>query len=252
MGAGVLRSGGTNGRPGARVLTFHRIGDVAAGRYQVSWRAFSRLLDLIVDLRIAVSAELDPAAACAAAAVLTFDDGTQDHLHVGEELARRSLPGVFFIPSAKLDQAGRLRRSDLGTLRAQGHVVGSHGVRHVPLLDERIVRSELRESKAWLEDILGEEVLYLAPPGGLYRKNLVDEVRESGYGAARSLAFGVYDSGAQRWRIPSLTVTEAMLNHAWIEAALLHGRLPPQLVAVDGVRRTAAGLRRLLGPKGYR
>jgi peptidoglycan/xylan/chitin deacetylase (PgdA/CDA1 family) len=237
---------------GARVLTFHRVGDVAAGRYQVSWRAFARLLDLIVDRQLAVSGALDPRAACAADAILTFDDATHDHLRVGEELARRSLPGVFFVPAAKLDAAGRLRRSDLGTLRAQGHVVGSHGVRHVPLVDERIICGELRDSKASLEDIVGEAVLYVAPPGGLYWKNLVEEVRESGYDAARSLAFGVYDSDEQRWQIPSLTVTEAMLNRGWLEIALLRGRLPPQLFAVDGSRRLAAGVRRLVLPTGLR
>jgi hypothetical protein len=38
---------------------------------------------------------------------LTFDDGTADHLQVGEELAKRGMRGIFFVSPGMVGTPGR-------------------------------------------------------------------------------------------------------------------------------------------------
>jgi peptidoglycan/xylan/chitin deacetylase (PgdA/CDA1 family) len=214
------------------VLTFHRIVAEPQGLFELSWTSFVEILDLIDECGLRVSADLAGGVHGQFDAALTFDDATADHNAVGEELARRGLRGLFFVPTAKVGRAGRLTRSDLRRLGSLGHTLGSHGHRHIPLRGRGPFVEEVQGSKARLEAMTGAEVTHFAPPGGIHSRQLLGELRRGGYTGVRSLAWALYRSDRQRSTVPSLTVNEVSVRRGWVEAALRRRVLPPAARAV--------------------
>lgn len=217
-------------RRGLCVLAFHRITDRCEKDHDIAWTSFRTLLDrvaasgAVIETRLAVQNGLRQRAV-----VLTFDDGTANHLRVGEELAARGMRGVFFVPAGTIGQPGHLSMPQLRDLLALGHQVGSHGFSHLPLdgrMSPQAITHELQDSKQLLEDGLGADVVYFAPPGGIVRGSRSDELRAHGYRASRSMAWGIYRAFRDRWRIPSIPVTEFTLARGWIEHALRACELP--------------------------
>jgi peptidoglycan/xylan/chitin deacetylase (PgdA/CDA1 family) len=177
-----------------------------------------------------------------AAVALTFDDGTANHLRAGEELATRGMPGVFFVPAGTIGHPGHLTMPQLRELLALRHGVGSHGFSHLPLdrtMSPRTIDHELRDSKRLLEDGLGASVDYFAPPGGIVRGWRSDELGAYGYRASRSMAWGIYRALRDRWRIPSIPVTEFTLSRGWIDHAVLACELPLAMRSGWAIKRLA-------------
>ena len=118
--------------------------------------------------------------------VLTFDDGTVDHLDVGRALAERLVRAIFFVPAATVGEEEFLSREHLCELRDHGHVIGSHGFVHTPLdrLSSTEVALAVRRSKDFLESALSAPVQYFAPPGGREHACLRGELSERVHGVA--------------------------------------------------------------------
>jgi hypothetical protein len=222
------------------VLTFHRIVADPRDLFELSWTTFVAILEFIVTRSFHVSAELGPEIFGKCDLVLTFDDATSDHIEVGEALAARGLQGLFFVPTAKLGEQGRLSPQELLLLRSLGHTIGSHGHSHQPLKQDGCLLEEVRGSKTRLEDILGEPVAEFAPPGGIYSRRLVAELRRAGYRAARSLRYGLYGSQSERWRVPSVAVNELSARRGWVHAAV-GCELVPAARAVALLKRLVPG-----------
>lgn len=210
------------------VLMFHRIVDACERDHDVSWESFTRLLDRLGEATRELTLDHGPAA------VLTFDDGTADHAAVGERLAERGTPGVFFVSAGKLDPPAYLDEGGVAQLAGLGHEIGSHGIDHVRLerLSSTELRHELEASKERLGSLAGEEVRYFAPPGGSDHPQLVAELQRCGYLASRSTRWGIYRASVERWRIPCVPVTELTIRRGWVAAALERFALPPAMRAV--------------------
>ena len=217
-------------RRGLCVLTFHRVVERCERDHDITWTSFLTLLD-------GITAEGAPSESRLAgedglrgrAVALTFDDGTADHQRVGEELARRGMMGVFFVPAGRVGMPHRLTMPRLRDLSALGHRVGSHGFSHLPLDDRtapEVLTRELRESKTLLEDGIGAAVEFFAPPGGFERTKARDELAAHGYTASRSMRWGIYASVRDRWSIPCIPVTEFTLARGWVMHALRVRRIP--------------------------
>lgn len=206
------------------VLTLHRVVKAPERPHDISWDSLHRLLDVVSH----VTAELELSSDVQRSVAITLDDGTRDHAEVGELLETRSLRGIFFVPPSALGRRGFLTESQLGELRRQGHEIGSHGLNNVRFdrLSSAQLRRELRVSKERLEDVIQRDVRYLAPPGGSNHPDLVKELQESGYRAARCVRWGIHDSPAQRWRIPSIPVTEFTISRGWVNRVLATWQLP--------------------------
>jgi peptidoglycan/xylan/chitin deacetylase (PgdA/CDA1 family) len=212
------------------VLAFHRISDRCEKDHDVSWTSFRALLDRVAANGTVVETRLDAQENLRQRGVaLTFDDGTVNHLRAGEELAARGMTGVFFVPAGAIGRPGHLSMPQLHELLALAHLVGSHGFSHLPLdgtMSPQAITHELRDSKQLLEDGLGTGVDYFAPPGGIVRGWRSDELQVYGYSASRSMAWGIYHALGDRWRIPSIPVTEFTLARGWIEHVLRACELP--------------------------
>jgi peptidoglycan/xylan/chitin deacetylase (PgdA/CDA1 family) len=116
--------------------------------------------------------------------LITFDDGCASSLAVGEQLARRSWPGHFFISTDAVGTPGYLDWDGVRAVAAMGHVIGSHSVSHPDrmadlspdeLLDEWTCSRELIAAE------LGEPVTVASVPGGLYSRSVGRAAAAAGY-----------------------------------------------------------------------
>lgn len=129
--------------------------------------------------------------------IITFDDGYVDNLYAFEELKKRQMKATWFIVSKYIGTTPEwekdnrpndrlLNSSELKQMASEGMEIGSHGARHVRLteLDSTNLKLELTESKARIEEILGNSVCSFAYPYGAWNQNCKQEVIKAGYSAA--------------------------------------------------------------------
>ena len=213
---------------GLVVLAFHRIVDHPERDHDIGWDDFRSLLDVVDASRLTVSLGADPSTFTDVHIALTFDDATEDHLDVSLELDRRKMKGIFFVPPGRLGSPSFLDASQVRSIDERGHVVGGHGLNHVPLddLSADDLLKEVREPKRMLEDLLGHPIDLFAPPGGIYVPSLPAELAQHGYVAARSMIWGTYRSVEDRWHIPCVPVTSFILQRGWLTRTVETGRMP--------------------------
>lgn len=101
---------------------------------------------------------------------LTFDDGGASAIDAARILERHGLSGSFFVVTSVIGTPGFLDADAIRELRAHGHRIGSHSHTHAFLtaLSDDEVTQEWSESKAILEEILGEEIVSASVPRGAY------------------------------------------------------------------------------------
>jgi peptidoglycan/xylan/chitin deacetylase (PgdA/CDA1 family) len=128
------------------------------------------------------------------AVVLTFDDGYAGVAeHAWPELLARGWPATLYACSGKLasgsafpwdlERAPLLTAAEVAAVAREGLGIGSHTVSHrwLPGLAPDEVESELRDSKAALETLLGQPVTGLAYPMGGWTPAIARAARTAGY-----------------------------------------------------------------------
>ena len=139
---------------------------------------------------------------------------------LADELAR--LAGV-----APLD-APMMRSAQVAALHQAGMQIGAHTVSHPILaqLDEPAARTEIEEGKQSLERLIGAQVSLFAYPHGLpdadYSAATVALVREAGFDAAVSTAWGAADAANDPFQLPRFTPWD---RSRWRFGARLAGNL---------------------------
>lgn len=130
-------------------------------------------------------------------AVITFDDGYVDNAAACEELQKRGMRASWFIVTGSIGQSPRwpedgrpsgrlLNSAELCDMQANGMEIGSHTVSHARLteLDDLQLMQELSESKATLENLLGNEVRSFAYPHGKWDTRCAQAAKRAGYSYA--------------------------------------------------------------------
>lgn len=123
----------------------------------------------------------------------SWDDGAPEDLRVLKLLEKYNLKGTFYIPQ-KIDfmvKGGeRLKTISPEEIKeiANNQEVGAHTLNHIYLdkLSEAETVKEIKESKRWLEDLLGKEVKMFAYPGGKYTPMAIKILKDSGFLGART------------------------------------------------------------------
>lgn len=192
------------GSHGPVALTYHAVaaGDGAPDwPWAVSLRRFRSQLDFLAEAGWATPTLAELVAApekwTGRTAVITFDDGYVDNLVAWEELRKRGMRATWFLVSGSVGRepgwppdgrpAGRLLNdAELRAMQASGMEIGSHTANHVRLTDadDKLLNAELSDSKAALEDALGNGISSFAYPYGAWDARCVNAVREAGYRAA--------------------------------------------------------------------
>jgi len=116
--------------------------------------------------------------------LITFDDGGDSALPAGEELARRSWRGYFFISTDAIGTPGFLTWDGVREVAGMGHLIGSHSVTHpdrmADLSWEQLL-DEWKRSAEVLADQLGGPVATASVPGGLYSDEVGRAAAAAGY-----------------------------------------------------------------------
>lgn len=158
-----------------------------AARYKLTPEEFRAHLDAVaaaVNEPPLILPDLSPAAGTTPRWMLTFDDGGVSALTpTADLLEARGWRGHFYIPTDFIGSATFLSRPQVRELRQRGHVIGSHSCSHPERMMscrwEQLVQ-EWRQSRAVLEDILGESVTTASVPGGFYSRTVALAAAEAG------------------------------------------------------------------------
>lgn len=116
--------------------------------------------------------------------LITFDDGGASALAAGEELARRSWRGYFFVSTDLVGRPGYLDWDGVRAMAAMGHAVGSHSCSHPDRMADLSwdqLLDEWTRSAARLGEELGAPVPTASVPGGLYSKAVGRAAARAGY-----------------------------------------------------------------------
>ncbi len=116
--------------------------------------------------------------------VLTFDDGHESALRAADLLEERSCQATFYVTRDRSrNEAGFIREPEIRELRKRGFSLGTHGTTHRGLMfmSEGCCVDELEASKRWLEGVIGEEVRYVAAPGGFINGRVLELTHQQGY-----------------------------------------------------------------------
>jgi peptidoglycan/xylan/chitin deacetylase (PgdA/CDA1 family) len=116
--------------------------------------------------------------------IFTIDDGQESSMRFAGLLEERGFRATFFVTRDRcLTRPRFIREPDIRSLRSRGFSLGAHGTTHQKLtfLSRDDCARELGESRRWLEDVIGEEVRYMALPGGYINSRVEQLAYEYGY-----------------------------------------------------------------------
>lgn len=116
----------------------------------------------------------------------SWDDGHPLDMRLVALLAKYDMPATFYVPLQS--QRPVLDRAGIRELAAQFDI-GAHSLRHLNLrqLPPAEARSEIVDSKRYIEDITGAPCSVFAPPGGHYRRSHLEMARQAGYHGMRTV-----------------------------------------------------------------
>lgn len=157
-----------------------------AGIYKLSRALFTGHLEAVASANVSVCNDISRLGpATPPPVVFTFDDGGVSFLDpIAGLLEAHGWRGHFFITSGRINTPGFLSASQLRELLARGHVIGSHSVRHPERMAELTVSQlagEWKDSKAALEQILGQPVETASVPGGYFSGPVAAQAAQAGY-----------------------------------------------------------------------
>lgn len=246
------------------VLMYHAIvaGDAVGAdpHYSVSPAQFARQLALIAGhgSRPASVRELlagRPDAASRPPVCLTFDDGHLSNGAAAEQIARHGGSAEFFVNPSMVGKPGFLDWPALREMAALGMSVQSHGMHHRYLdqLSPAEVQAELADSKAAIEDAIGQPVTIYAPAGGRMPPGFMATARQLGYAAVCSSRAGVWPtahapSAGEAVEIPRLAMLHNTDERRFIAWITQH----PVAMFKQRARHQVLGLsKKLLGNQGH-
>jgi peptidoglycan/xylan/chitin deacetylase (PgdA/CDA1 family) len=118
------------------------------------------------------------------ACVLTFDDGHRSSLDMAEAMAAAGARGTFFLTKEYCEKRDDfLKPEEIRHLAAQGFDFGTHGTTHRPLreMPQPELEAELKDSRHWLEDLLGKPVFMMSLPAGQGGPRVIETAFRAGY-----------------------------------------------------------------------
>lgn len=186
-------------------LAYHLVdGKFYAGVTRVTPRAFARQIKYLADhgFNSCLPDEEAQTVPTAKPVCITFDDGYECvYSNAFPVLQGHGFRACVFVIAGYVGKGNawdvrlsapvrHLSWQQLSALAAAGWEIGSHSLSHVPLtsVSQARLRSELRDSKALLEDRMGRPVRFFSYPFGVFSARVVAAVQEVGYEAA----YGMY------------------------------------------------------------
>jgi peptidoglycan/xylan/chitin deacetylase (PgdA/CDA1 family) len=215
--------------PGKRVcviLLYHSVAKGPSfGSYSVSVKSFEAQMAYLshhfkivrlCDLEHYIATNYQDRIAC-----VTFDDGCFDNYEVAlPVLERFGIKATFFVVTGLL--GGSLATSygnihfmgsnEIYELSSLGHEVGAHSVSHLKLTKVPLerARKEIEESKHFLEDLIGKEVISFAYPKGAWNETLKEEIRRQGFRYAVTIQEGLVSNHPDYLALPRVWISPSL------------------------------------------
>lgn len=148
---------------------------------------------------------------------ITLDDGNAADYAVAQALQARRLVGTFYVVPSLIGTPGYLTLSQLGEIRAMGHLIANHSWSHLMWADAALTLpqriAEVRDARAWMAaNGFAAGANHFAQPGGSSQ--------------IRSDSYGLYGAEADTWRmtasqsfvLPPNGRQEVLWTHAFDDA----------------------------------
>lgn len=122
--------------------------------------------------------------------IITFDDGNLNNYTAAFPIMQKyGFTGVLYIVGNYMGADQFMNVDQIREMAAAGWEVGSHGMNHkdLTLLEPQEQRSEIVDSKKYLENTLGVPINTIAYPYGLSDPSVIDFTYFAGYTAGMSL-----------------------------------------------------------------
>lgn len=123
----------------------------------------------------------------------SWDDGYKLDLKLLNLLNKYNLKGTFYIPQkinyliAKDKPLIQVNQEQIQEI-AQSQEIGAHTLNHIYLNQLSLIESEkeIKLSKDWLEELIGQQIKMFSYPGGILNDEIVEIVKKSGFLGART------------------------------------------------------------------
>jgi peptidoglycan/xylan/chitin deacetylase (PgdA/CDA1 family) len=143
---------------------------------------------------------------------ITFDDGYSDTLtRAAPILAELDIPFTVFV-APSLISSGDRRYLSIGGLKELARfpraTIGAHGYSHRPLVEctNSELKSELSNSKAWLEEAVGSEVEVMSYPHGAVDARVREAAADAGFKVGATSKFGAVKNTSDSLLIPRIDI----------------------------------------------
>ncbi len=107
---------------------------------------------------------------------LTFDDGPHPYYtdQLLDGLGERGVKATFFVTG----ENASLHPDTIRRMQEEGHLIGNHTYSHIQLRPDNreVFREELKRTNEVLQEITGQEVMFVRPPYGTWDKSLEKEL----------------------------------------------------------------------------
>lgn len=116
--------------------------------------------------------------------MITFDDTREEQYRIAAtEMKKYGFKGVFFIMTVSINRPRYMTKDQIKNLSDNGHVIAAHTWDHhmVTKYTGDDWNIQLVKPKKKLEDITGKPVIYFAYPFGLWNKDAILKIKNSGY-----------------------------------------------------------------------
>ena len=129
----------------------------------------------------------------------SWDDGNKLDFKLLSLLEKYNLCGTFYFCKSTTEFDNNMIKDIF-----LKYEVGAHTLTHPKLTEISKNRAieEIRKSKSWLEDIIGEKVSMFCYPYGIYDEQLKKEVEKIGFAGARTADNFRFDVGKDSFSIP--------------------------------------------------
>ena len=112
--------------------------------------------------------------------LLTFDDGHGSNLDAARLLAEEGYVGYFYLVKDYSElRDDYLKENEIKEISSLGHIIGVHGKNHQGWVrkDDDTLIKELRETKDWIEQLIGEPIITCSAPGGLIDNRVINCIK---------------------------------------------------------------------------
>jgi peptidoglycan/xylan/chitin deacetylase (PgdA/CDA1 family) len=116
--------------------------------------------------------------------MITFDDTREEQYTIGTaEMRKYGFKGVFFVMTVSINRPNYLTKDQIKNLSDNSNVIAAHTWDHhmVTKYSGDDWNTQLVKPKKKLEEIIGKPVNYFAYPFGLWNKEAIPQIKNSGY-----------------------------------------------------------------------